>query len=267
MYPIFIKHQGETPPTENGNCFILARNGCFVRKKMRYWEATVPVPEISTLEPQTPTLTPLFPIIPKKILLEILRLFAWIYHTHGTEAVVLLWINTTTNKYRISVPPQRVSAGRATYDIPRRNPEELLIGTFHSHGSGSAFHSSTDVCDEKSIDGIHGTFGRLGKTGRSRNFELSVQVAINGTRFPLNPEEWIRGIVKVPSKIRVPDPNHTFYLNNQENMLPRSYTPPQEWLEQITPEKSWNVLGLLTPLRTRLQEAKHARKKKGRRKS
>ena len=260
MYPIWI-NDGKNPAPTSRVYYALAANGIFIQKQMPFWKALVPVQSISTLEELQPQLELYLPPIPETITRQIAEFFAWVWKNYCTESMVVLWWSPTTKTYRVTAPVQRVSQGHINYDMPDKEGEEVLIGTFHSHGDMSAFHSSTDKCDEASIDGIHGTFGNFSGFFRPEEFSLSLQAAINGERFVLDPLYWLEGVEKdrpdypLSKKSTKKDawplgfasiwrPN-TFKLksgNNPGSFLPDpSYVPPAGWADKISVEKwYWN---------------------------
>jgi uncharacterized protein YbaR (Trm112 family) len=54
----------------------------------------------------------------------------------------------------------------------------------------SAFHSTTDDADEKSFDGLHITIGNVDEAFVS----ISASIVSNGTRFMVDPDEYIDGV-------------------------------------------------------------------------
>lgn len=249
MFPIWIK-DGKTAQPSDKIFYELTANGLFLNKTSRFWRAVVPVEKISILQEEKPSIELFLPPIPEELTHQIARFFAWVYKERATEAVVLVWFCESEGAYRLSAPPQEVSPGSASYEIPNRRPGEVLIGTFHSHGGGSAFHSNTDVCDERSIDGIHGTFGSFSRWYESHEFSLSIQAVVNGTRFPLSPTDWLKGTAppEEPKKedvekqelwswSRVPKAPR-FILIGQDALLPPDWQPPQEWKDNVK-AKTW----------------------------
>lgn len=196
MYPIWIKDgKNERPKTRI--YYELAANGLYLHKETPFWNATVPVKQISILEKETATIELLLPPIPVPLTRQLAHFFAWAYDIHGTEAMALLWWKEKTQTYTLIAPPQEASVGSVYYEIPTPPPGLRLMGSFHSHNSMREFHSGTDQCDEKSFDGIHGTFGRFSSSYKKNNaFGLSVQAVVNGTRFPLEPVQWLMGLEK-----------------------------------------------------------------------
>ncbi len=262
MFPIWIRDGKNIKPSED-TYYILAANGLFLRKKNSYWDAVVPVDRLSILEDQNIEMRLALPRIPAPIVHAAARFFEWVYQEHGAEAMTLLWL-AEEGEYRISAPPQEISAGGLRYTIPDRAPGQTLIGTFHSHASGSAYHSPTDACDEKSLDGVHATFGDFGGYGQ-KNFSLSVQAVMNGTRFVVDPTTLMDGIrpeaqkdggetkkaalpgnalslapARSDFKIFRSSYEKLFSLDADEKLVPAGYEPPSEWQSALTKMKrSW----------------------------
>ncbi len=218
MISIWIKDGRTKPPSDSGH-YILAANGTFLRKVNPYWEAVIPVDRISVLEEESPSLTLSLPKIPPELTQDIIRFFSWVHKTHGTEAMLLLWIRERDKTYRLSAPVRQVvsSARIHTYEIPTRISGERLIGTFHSHGSMGAFHSGTDCSDELSINGIHGTIGRLCIGKDVVRCDVSLEASVNGTRFSLEPEAWLVGLSREHEEVQAENVDTTSAGEDSEN--------------------------------------------------
>lgn len=229
MISIWIKDGRTQPPSDNGY-YILAANGTFLRKVNPYWEAVVPVDRISVLENESQNLTLFLPQIPVELTQDIIRFFAWVYKTHGTEAMLLLWIHEKDRTYRLSAPVRQIvsSARIHTYEIPTRMPGERLIGTFHSHGAMGAFHSGTDCSDELSINGIHGTIGCLSLGKDAIGYNVSLEASVNGTRFSLEPEAWLVGLSREQEEARDEYAGATPAVEDSENSDGASHETTRE---------------------------------------
>lgn len=247
MFPVWIKG-GQAEKPAGPIYYILAQNGFFISKKMKFWKAIVPVENISILEPETPSIELFLPPIPEAMTHEIATFLAWVYQTHGTEAIITLHYNDREQKYRAYAPKQEVAYGHVSYSTPESLPGEALIGTFHSHCNMSAFHSNTDQHDEGAFDGLHGVFGGFSRFNNSQNFELSLQIVVNGARFPLKPEEHMLGLKKneenrdeKPSWYRPWQASEQFMLAGESVLWSKYYTPPEEWMGNLTIKttKSW----------------------------
>lgn len=248
IFPIWIHDRGTKKP-EKMPFYEISADGIFLHKETPFWKAIVPVEHISILEKQEPQFESLLPPVPKTIVEQVARFFAWITDRYRTEALILLWWNENNDLYEITVPSQKVSRRKLHYQIPdKRNNGIHLIGTFHSHHSMPAFHSDADVLDEINFDGIHGTFGSFTNSSwlNPNSFSLSLQASINGFRFLMDPLEWLLGIVKFDSGrkneseiLQVETRNFNKYsfnkysLNDNEALLSAEYQPPIEWLRKV----------------------------------
>lgn len=244
LFPIWI-HDKESPKPDKMPFYEISANGVFLHKETSFWKAVVPVENISILEKQEPQFEPLIPPVPKVIVEQVARFFAWIAIKHRTEVLVLLWWNENNGgSYEITVPSQTVSSRSLRYNLSdERNSGVHLIGTFHSHHGMSAFHSDVDVHDEINFDGIHGTFGNFtnSKWLDPNSFSLSLEASINGFRFAMNPLDWLEGLTQ-PDRIK----NHQsefielnlrsfikYSFAGNEILLPVEYQPPAEWLKNV----------------------------------
>lgn len=248
-YPVWT-NDGKEPRPEARIFYIISRNGFFLRKQNLFWDVTVPVESIpEEIDPRhpfsadlqhTPPSCKLFlPPLPTEIFLQILEPFAYVWQTMQAEAMVLLWIHAENKTYRVNIPPQSVSAGGVQYQVPDRAPGELLIGTFHSHCIGPAYHSGVDTCDERSMDGIHGTIGRIG----ARSFTVSLQTVVNGFRFLLNPFDMLQGICEVERENHWGENETIYNLASRELILPENYIPPEEGrnITRIFPRRYFGI--------------------------
>lgn len=248
MFPIWIKNGKNKRPENSPIYYILAKNGFLISKKTKFWNAIVPVDNISILEPETPSIELLIPQIPKELTFDIVRFFVWVYRKHGTEAALTLHYNEESRSYRIYAPKQEVSCGHVDYKMPENLPGEVLIGTFHSHCRMSAFHSSIDRHDESAVDGIHGVIGRLSSFLETNDFEFSLKAVVGGTSFLLNPEEMMRGLLNASNADKIENTKYAkifsfekkprFSLYDESVLLPKTYAPPEEWEKNIL-VKSW----------------------------
>ena len=107
------------------------------------------------------------PKIPLSVVTKIHNFFRYVYAEFSSEAIVLIWYNFNTRKWAIEVPEQKVSGASCDYDRDQTINDKLIsggftfVGTIHSHGTMSAFHSGTDDKDEFNFDGLHITFGKV----------------------------------------------------------------------------------------------------------
>lgn len=185
---IYINNGVDIP--EDETCYIIAKGGIYLKKKLDLIESLTPVDKISFLE-DIPTFAKInIPLISTKMFGNILSFFKEVYKLYKSEAIVLLFYNKNKKSYKIFAPSQEVSRASLSYDSTKTIKDHILIGSIHSHGSMSAFHSGTDVGDEAKFDGIHLTIGKVNETF----FDVCGSIAVNGMRVPISPENYITGL-------------------------------------------------------------------------
>jgi hypothetical protein len=187
---IYINNKDLQIPKDE-TCYIIAKNGMFLKKKLDLIESLTPVDKISFLE-DIPTYASLdIPKIPIRLFGSIVGFFREVEKLYSSEAIVLLMYNKEKKTYKISVPDQEVSAASLSYTVGDTLKDHILIGSVHSHSSMSAFHSGTDVGDEAKFDGIHMTLGKMDKPDF---FDLCASIAVNGLRVSVTPEQYVEGL-------------------------------------------------------------------------
>lgn len=103
------------------------------------------------------------PKIPWTIFIEGYRICEHVYENLGTEVLMDLYFNPESKTYHWYVPYQNVNPG-SVYAVFEPFLQSysmcglIKVGQFHSHGSYSAFFSSTDDRDEYT-PGIYGVWG------------------------------------------------------------------------------------------------------------
>jgi len=191
MFNVYLNN-GEQIPDEQA-CYIIAKDGIYLKKNLGIIESVIKVNKISFLEALKEQAQLNINKLPAKSCGQIQKFFKDIcIKYHGSEAIVLLYYNQKTGNYRIIAPTQIVSGG--TCDFSREESLAIegynLIGDIHSHGSGSAFHSGTDDIDEKTgVDGLHITFGSVSEN----DISISASITVNGKRFYVEPNEYLEG--------------------------------------------------------------------------
>jgi hypothetical protein len=172
-------------------CYIVAKGGIYLKKKLDLIESLTPVDKISFLKDIPPFAKLHIPKITSEMFGNILTFFREVYKLHRSEAVVLIFFNKKKKIYKVYVPEQEVSYASVNYVATKTIKDFQLIGSIHSHSSMSAFHSGTDVGDEKNFDGLHMT---IGKVDDVTFFDICASIAVNGMRVPVQPEEYIDGL-------------------------------------------------------------------------
>lgn len=189
MIPIHFKRTDAGEPPKNTH-YIVARNGLFVRKKMWWVDAVVPVQELKVLNPEHSRAKLLLPALPAEVSAKALKLSKAVYDLSKSEVCLLLHYGMAEG-YQLTVPEQVVCPGGIEYDASERLADALFVGTIHSHGQFEACHSGVDHHDEEFTDGVHITFGDI---QRYPKFSLSAEIAVNGKRFPVD-REWFEGLI------------------------------------------------------------------------
>jgi hypothetical protein len=144
--------------------------------------------------------------IPEDIIKKTTAFFRAVYQKFGgSEAIVILYWSEADG-FQIKAPIQKVEPGALpTYKVGE-NPEGLIrVGTIHSHGSLSAFHSKTDKDDEEFDDGVHITIGNVNFIPSSacsivcdgERMEIPISSAVEIEELPdVFPAEWLEQVSK-----------------------------------------------------------------------
>jgi hypothetical protein len=194
---------------------VAAKNGLFIRKKMRWVDAVVKV-RSEDLVDEKMSAQLLLPPLPASILAQSLKLAKVVFDVSKSEVCLLLHFHEATG-YHLTVPLQEVDPGHVHYDASMHLPDMMCVGTIHSHGALRAYHSNTDFVDERFTDGVHITLGCL---HRYPKFTMSAEMAVNGFRFPVDPS-WFEGLKTL---------GDSYYL---EDAVLESTEIPTSWLTAI----------------------------------
>lgn len=172
--------------------YIVSKEGIFLKKKIGVMESIAPVKNISILNSVNTMARMYINPIPAQTGAKILEFFKAVYQKFHGEAIVLLFYNEETGKYKVVPPTQKVTAAACDYNRGVTVEGYTMIGTIHSHAAMSAFHSGTDDDDEKTFDGLHITYGNV----MAEEFSLSASIVANGFRFMVEPEQYMLGLAK-----------------------------------------------------------------------
>ncbi len=175
---------GENMP-ESGPCYIMAKDGYYVKKTNRLFEAVVRSAEIPGLGIVAESLRWTGPRIPMRLIDECAGFFRAVYREHSSEAVVLLELKG--GEWSLAVPEQEVSGASVKYDTPKG---VTPVGSVHSHCAMPAFQSGTDAADTAGFDGVHIVLGRIERSEP----EIEAGVAVNGRLFRCDPATVIDGL-------------------------------------------------------------------------
>lgn len=228
---VHLNEKDSVPPEED-HYFIVAGNGIFLRKRNGFVDAIIPVPAIDGLEDVKAGATLLLPRITSTVFAKAVLFFYEVYTRQKTEAAVLLHYSEKLG-YALTVPPQVATFGNVEFPPTERLSGYKCVGTMHSHGSMTAFHSSTDIKDEAAQDGIHITIGKL---DRFPFFALDGEFVVNGTRFPLSYEHIVR-LKLAPENLLEKQMGKFFPSRDKIYTIPfgilRDWSVPEEWLEKV----------------------------------
>lgn len=195
MFQVYLYEGGELPSDEI--CYLIAKQGIFLKKKVGLVESLTKVDKISILNELKPWAKMDLPKIPGNYAAKIISFFKAVVDKFGGEANVLLYYNDQEKKYKLSIPTQEVSGAACDYKIEGTSiPGYNLVGTIHSHARMSAFHSGTDDDDEKNFDGLHITIGHLTDDFSS----ISASIVVNGFRVIVDPCDYIDKCVTIKTE-------------------------------------------------------------------
>lgn len=222
MIEIYLLTKNVELPVQ-GNYYVVAKNGIFLRKKTRFIDTLVAIQGISFLEEISPFGRLNLPQLPVELFAKALLFFKSVFKRYGSESVLLLHYNPDRRKYHLLCPKQKVYEDSIRgYDLHERIQGYYLVGSIHSHGSVGAFHSSIDKKDEEYFDGIHITVGNLDK----KNPTISASLVVNGNRFMVQPPYFIIGIE--------PADNNSYSIKLPDGKDYRNMAFPRKWLNKVS---------------------------------
>lgn len=211
-------------------CYIVNKEGTFLRKKIGITDALVKVNNISHLKSSISSFGKInIPKIPGSYVSKLTKFFKWAYDEYNGESIVLIYYDPELNDFEIFPTDQEVSGASASYTKEGlSHTGYLLVGTIHSHANFGASHSGVDDDDELNFDGVHVTIGNVNDTYQS----ISCSVVVNGNRFIYDAENYLEGIIKINNQ----------ELNNQQKFVKdnrylvsglTSEVFPDEWKDKV----------------------------------
>jgi len=252
---IYLNDGRDIPKDET--CYIIAKDGIFLQKNLDLVQSITPVNSISFLNEMSTFAKLKVPKIHSEIFAKIVDFFKEVYESYRSEAMILLFYDKFNKKYKIYVPNQIVSGASVTYESDITIDKHILVGSIHSHGSMSAFHSSVDVKDEQNFDGIHITVGNL--TNKDNIIDICSSISINGMRVPVLPEDYINGIIHVeysPYFTNMFLPN--FEVINNEKIYSKSVKTTSGYIVSVLNNKKFNNKEWLNKINERnIQNSSH----------
>lgn len=169
--------------------YILDATGWKIYKRNGVSTAVISVDSVQGL----PALEQKVDFRAKKLPLELIRkVTAWfkaVYRKYQSEAVGYLLYQPTTGEWQFIPPTQTATGASASYEAAPKKEGWQVVGTIHSHGDMSAFHSVVDDSDEKFFDGVHITVGRVDSVP-----EYSCSIVVQGKREVVDPATIIDGM-------------------------------------------------------------------------
>lgn len=221
LYPVYLAEEGFQPPTK-GTYYLVTKKGVYIHRQTKFGSGLVRAEGVPWLQEPDTSFRLSLPQIPGRIIGLAWEFFAAVYEKYRSEAYLTLLYNESEQSYKLYCPEQEVSHGSANYGVGlgselaekvtadgqrvKVNPNArydsiapadrqgwVVIGTIHSHCDFSAFHSGTDTHDEENMDGIHITLGHV----NSINCSASVEIAMNGNRYKVDPDACSDGFVCV----------------------------------------------------------------------
>jgi hypothetical protein len=234
MFNIYINDENCKPPVDDEIYYIIGQNGIFLKKTIDLIDCMVPVNNISVLKKVDTYVRMNIPKIPQNIFSEIVSLFYYVHMVHKSECAVLLFYDKKTKTFDVKVPLQKVSMASVHYVVPPNYENYQKIGTIHSHSSMSAFHSSTDVDDEKSFDGIHMTIGKLNAFEKEKKIDIKCCIVANGHRMVVNPLDYVYGIKEVINEEPIITTNN--YYKSEKLYYVKPILFNEDWVKNIVKE-------------------------------
>ena len=231
MFNIHI-HNGSEPVPDDDICYIIAKDGIFLKKKLGLFESVAPVQNISILKEIESFARMDITKLSINQTGQLVSFFKYICYDYG-EANAVLHYNIEDETYKIQVTEQEVTGASVDYvNEPFEDEGYQRIGTIHSHAGMSAFHSGTDHADEETFDGLHITFGNL----KNENITISASIMANGKRFYIDPCDYLDGI----EMVEYDEITKMFYQTRSEKKIGYKILStkeqsifPDEWLTKV----------------------------------
>jgi len=135
--------------------------------------------------------------LPLDLIRKVTAWFKVVYQKYQSEAVGYLYYQAAMGEWQFVPPTQTATGASAKYEEAPRLEGWQVVGTIHSHGSMSAFHSGVDDRDEKFFDGVHVTIGRVDSVP-----EYSCSIVVQGKREIVDPSVLVDGMApaeEIPS--------------------------------------------------------------------
>jgi PRTRC genetic system protein A len=169
--------------------YVLDANGWKIFKKNGISTALIPVDSVSGLAMLETKIDFTATKLPLELVRKVTAWFKAVYQKYRSEAVGYLFYRPSTGEWDFMPPVQTATGASAKYEEAPKREGWTVVGTIHSHGSMSAFHSGTDDADERFFDGVHITVGRCDSVP-----EYSCSLVVQGKREIVDPSILIDGM-------------------------------------------------------------------------
>jgi rRNA maturation endonuclease Nob1 len=186
MFKVVV-NDGQVEMPDDDVYYVIAKEGIFLKKTIGVMDSVAPVNQISTLQSVAASARMRISKIPGPKFAKVIEFFRAVYHEYYAEAIVLLFYNEEKKTHTIIPPHQKVTGGACDYNRGITIEGLTMIGTIHSHGGMSAFHSTTDDKDEETFDGLHITLGNM----RDEEISISASIVANGYRIMVDPNDYV----------------------------------------------------------------------------
>lgn len=198
MFPIYLMDKKKLEINDD-IYYLVAKNGIFVKKKLGLIESLTPVEGIPFLAGTAVSYAKMtIPKIPRDIFCKVLSFFRKVYSLYQSECEVFLLYKSSKRKFKIRVPYQKVSYASCEA-VKMGSPKGYTtICSIHSHANFSAFHSGTDIADEKYFEGLHITIGDV----PDPEFSIAASVVSNKKRFKVDPLDYIEDLIQTSNQYR-----------------------------------------------------------------
>ena len=174
---------------QNSFAYILDADGWKLYKRNGVSTAVIKVDSVSGLATLRQEIDFTADRIPLDLIRRVTAWFKAVYAKYRSEAVGYLYYSATSGEWQFVPPTQTATGASAKYEEAPKLESWQVVGTIHSHGSMSAFHSGVDDADEKNFDGVHITVGRCDSVP-----EYSCSLVTQGKREVVDPSVLIDGM-------------------------------------------------------------------------
>jgi len=216
MIPVYYFDKIPEKLPDDDACYIVSKY-IYLKKRSGLIDSMVRVESINMGEVLPEFARMKLPKIKAATFGKVVGFFKMVYGHHKSESGVILNLKTHPNKPELkkidyTIPNQDVSGGRCKYAIVV-DSSYINCGTIHCHSDFGAFHSGTDVDDERYFDGLHITVGHINQ----KEVSISACIVVNGKRVKVDPCDYIEGITE--SKESRPFSETQFYVTIDPSMI------------------------------------------------